>query len=191
MNEREIMMLDAAVSVFARYGVKKTTMGDIAEAAGVARQTLYNAYPGKGEVIRAAVRHVGATTYDAVCAAWKKADTLEDKLEAFLVIGPLAWYDRVQESPDTAELIEGIHAAAQEEMEALNSRFTTLLEEMFRPHAEPIEAAGMTIETFADFVFTSAHGAKHTAPSRAVVEARLNALKQTVLTLIGKVGSSD
>lgn len=190
MNKRENVILDAAVSVFGRYGVKKTTMGDIAEAAGVARQTLYNAYPGKEEVIRAAVRHFGNLTYEAVCDEWSSSTSLEEKLEAFLVIGPLDWYDRVQQSPDTAELIEGLHSAAREEMEAINRRFTEMLRTLFQPHRSQIEAAGMTVEAFADFVFSSAHGAKQSAQSRAEVETRLTTLKQTVLILIGKAVES-
>lgn len=191
MNPKELQMLRAAISVFARYGVRKTTMSDIAQAAGVSRQTLYNAYPGKEELIRAAVRHIGDQTFQAVKAAWADAGTPREKLQAYLTLGPLAWYDHIQESPDTEELYEGINAAARDELDASHQRFTQLLNELFTPHKGAIEAAGMTVPAFADFVFASAHGAKHGAGSRDVVETRLHMLTQSVLSVIGNADTSD
>lgn len=38
--------LDAAVELIARWGVAKTTLGDVARAAGMSRATLYRAVPG-------------------------------------------------------------------------------------------------------------------------------------------------
>lgn len=38
--------------LFARYGVKRTSMGDIAREGGVARQTLYNSFNNKDAVLR-------------------------------------------------------------------------------------------------------------------------------------------
>ena len=56
MNSRTQNILEAAQIVFARYGVSKTTMSDIAREAGVARQTVYNAFATKNEVLREVVR---------------------------------------------------------------------------------------------------------------------------------------
>ena len=56
MTEREIHILECAFSVFSRYGVKRASMTDIAEEAGIARQTLYNAFSNKDEILRATIR---------------------------------------------------------------------------------------------------------------------------------------
>ena len=47
MDERHLDILKAAWAMFARYGFGKTTMSDIANEAGVARQTVYNAFSSK------------------------------------------------------------------------------------------------------------------------------------------------
>ena len=47
MEQREVKIVDAAFRVFSRYGVKRTTMNDIAEEAGLVRQTLYTVYKNK------------------------------------------------------------------------------------------------------------------------------------------------
>ena len=48
-------ILDAAYSVFERYGIEDGTMGDIAEAAGVGRATLYRYFAGKDVLLEALV----------------------------------------------------------------------------------------------------------------------------------------
>ena len=40
-QEKDDQIIEAATSVFLRYGFRRTTMGDIAEAAGVSRPALY------------------------------------------------------------------------------------------------------------------------------------------------------
>jgi AcrR family transcriptional regulator len=47
---KELQILDAAAKVFARYGFRKTTMGDIVREAGVARATVYKYFRTKEKV---------------------------------------------------------------------------------------------------------------------------------------------
>lgn len=53
MTDRERTILDAAMRVFMRHGVRRASMTDIGKEAGVSRQTLYNAFRGKEDVLRA------------------------------------------------------------------------------------------------------------------------------------------
>lgn len=54
-NEMLGRILRAARACFARYGVHRTSMNDVAQAAGVSRQTLYNTISGRQELIEAVV----------------------------------------------------------------------------------------------------------------------------------------
>lgn len=54
-DEREQQILDAAVAQIIRHGYDKTTMGDIADAAGVSRGTVYLYFKGKDELFEALV----------------------------------------------------------------------------------------------------------------------------------------
>jgi|ETNmetMinimDraft_26_1059896.scaffolds.fasta_scaffold87106_2 AcrR family transcriptional regulator len=49
------VLLDAAREVVMRFGYRKTTLEDIADAAGVSRATLYYYFPNKEEVFRALI----------------------------------------------------------------------------------------------------------------------------------------
>jgi AcrR family transcriptional regulator len=48
--------LDGAVRAVAKYGSRKTTMGDIAVLAGIAKATLYNHFRARDDVYRDALR---------------------------------------------------------------------------------------------------------------------------------------
>ncbi|GAC1396580.1 MAG: TetR family transcriptional regulator FadR [Chloroflexota bacterium] len=56
-------LLDAALRLFGQYGISRTTVDDIAEAADVARQTVFNHFPYKEafalELASATIRDVG------------------------------------------------------------------------------------------------------------------------------------
>lgn len=181
MSERESTIQKAAVSVMSRYGLSKTTMADIAAEAGVSRQTLYNAYANKEEVVRAAVRSLGMTAIADFVAACATASSLEDKIDAFFRVGPLCWYDMVAESPDMADIVEGLHKMAQDEMADLARRWTATIE------TELAGQLGSTndAQAMADFIYSTAANAKIGAENRQALEQRLDLLKRAVLGLAG------
>ncbi|MCV6592156.1 MAG: TetR/AcrR family transcriptional regulator [Silicimonas sp.] len=181
MSERNKIILEAAMSMFARYGVNKTTMADIATEAGVARQTVYNAYQNKDDLLRAVVRAKSLESEAAVLAAWEGSREFEDKLDAFFELGPLSWYDSIQQAPDTAELIEGVHRIACGEMDEAAERWRGYFETEIARH---FDGAALDIPALADFIHSTAGNAKIGAASRAELEARLACLKASLLALL-------
>lgn len=184
MSDRNTRILEAAQSVFARYGVGKTTMNDIAREAGVARQTLYNSYPGKDEVVRAVVQNSFEQTFQQVADAWQTAHSLEDKLDVFFELGPLAWYDAVESSPDAAEFLDGVHMVAKEEMERAGQRGTEVFSAMLHEYAPGLANTPGGIEAIAEFIYSTAINAKKNAANRQVLEQRLAVLKASVLAMV-------
>ncbi|HYI60734.1 MAG TPA: TetR/AcrR family transcriptional regulator [Acidimicrobiales bacterium] len=81
--------LDSALDLVARWGVAKTTLGDVARATGVSRATLYRTFPGgKDELFALLAQREVARFLDVVGRA-------------------------LDSSPDTtAALVDGLHAAA-------------------------------------------------------------------------------
>jgi len=61
MNEaKKAKVIEAAQSVFFRYGYRRVTMRDIAEAAGISRPALYLLFCSKEEVFEATLRTFSA-----------------------------------------------------------------------------------------------------------------------------------
>ena len=180
MSDRNTRIIEAAGRLFSRYGVSKTTMNDIAREAGVARQTLYNAYPSKDEILRGAVQSHLRKTLDEIVEAWMRVDGLDAKLQLFFDLGPLAWYDQVKSSPEMEELVDGIHSVAKAEMEHFEAQW-------IRAFQRELEVAGVLAEdrsALADFVYSSATNAKYSAGSRDILVKRLELLRKAVVRLV-------
>ena len=50
-EETRAAIADAAVALFAARGFAETTMGEVAEAAGVSRRTAYRHFPSKDDLV--------------------------------------------------------------------------------------------------------------------------------------------
>lgn len=78
---REI--LSAAKNLFSLYGLKKTTMEDIANAMGKGKSTLYYYFPGKTEIFEAVVDEELKNFLRLTRQAINMATTAKDKLKAY------------------------------------------------------------------------------------------------------------
>jgi TetR/AcrR family transcriptional regulator, regulator of autoinduction and epiphytic fitness len=103
-DARQLALLDAAVGVFARYGFRKTSMEEVARAAGVSRQGLYLQFANKEELFRKALEHSLNTQLIAAEAALSRQ---QDSLEHRLIAACDAWAGRFVGSlgADAADLM--------------------------------------------------------------------------------------
>ncbi len=184
MTERDVLILNAAEAVFSRYGVSKTTMHDIAVTAGVSRQTLYNAYPNKKEILRATFRMGAHKIMAAVQTKWNEQHHLGEKLDTFFELGPLALYDVIQSSPEAADLIDGLNTIAHDELIELSKIWIKMFEDAISAHIPPDATSRFDISDLADFVYFSSLNAKYYSANRQVLSSRLNILKASVLSLL-------
>lgn len=81
-----VRLVDGALQCLAHQGLAKTTVDDIARAAGLSRATLYRTFPGgKDAVLAAVVETEGARCFSALAVAMGDAHDLEDALVAGVV----------------------------------------------------------------------------------------------------------
>lgn len=78
-------IIDAALVCYARVGVSRTTVEDIAAQAGVSRATLYRTFAGRPGIELAVVRREAAAFFDAVEVRLQDARSLEDVVVAAFV----------------------------------------------------------------------------------------------------------
>src|ERR1700732_3262639 len=80
-SARKAHVLETALTVFARHGFRKTSIEDIARAAGISRQGIYLHFKNKDEIFSAAIQKA---LDDGLHAANRILDddrlTLEEKL---------------------------------------------------------------------------------------------------------------
>ncbi len=89
---RKLAVLDAASAVFARHGFRKTSMDEVARAAGVSRQGLYLQFANKEELFRKTLEHSLSCQLNAAIAALASE---QDSLEVRLVAACSAWSGRL------------------------------------------------------------------------------------------------
>ena len=118
MLARKSTILDAAFLVFSRYGYKRSTMNDIASEAGVARQTLYNAFANKETILRAIIRQMTDAMLSDLERVASEGCSLDEAIEMIFNHTARIPFDTIKSSPHAQELIDGFHAAAQEELQA-------------------------------------------------------------------------
>ena len=179
-------LIEAAFETFSRYGVRKTTMADIAQAAGVSRQTLYNRFANKDEVLRGAVNYLALHRLETMQSDWAQTSDLGSKIEVFFSAAPIFWYDLIRQTPDAADLVEGLHIAAKSELDLAHERWKAALAGMLHPFHNRTGAAGPQTEALADFLYSAAYTAKIDAADRDQLLQRLAVLKAAVLALLGK-----
>ena len=79
-------LLDAAAALFTRYGLRRWSMDDVAELAGVGRATVYRRFPTRDDLVHATVAREANRFFSAVAAAVAGAEGVEAKVvEGFLV----------------------------------------------------------------------------------------------------------
>ena len=185
MNDREKSIVEAAVRLFSRYGVKRTSMNDIAREAGIARQTLYNAFANKDEVLKATIRLFTGRAMDAIATGLADRAALSDRLDLVFEHIAVQPFELLHASPNTEDIIEGFDSASRDEISLSNERFRATIEELLEPYRAEIGKSGLTTRAFSDFIRHAASAAKHNARDRAHLNALLASLKTAAAAVAG------
>lgn len=128
-DPRRAVILGAAFEAFCRYGVRRTTMDDIARATGQSRTALYLHFPNKQAICRALVAHY----FDATEARMRAAlvpglDPVAALAAAFAAkAGPEM--AAMLESPHGEELVDANTAAAADIVQDGEGRVAAVLAE--------------------------------------------------------------
>ncbi len=95
-GERRAEVLDAALRTFARFGYRKTSMGDIADEARISRQGLYFLFASKSSLFREAAERgveldLSAAEEALTTAVWPLSERILDAFDAWAgrYIGPM------------------------------------------------------------------------------------------------------
>lgn len=188
MTGKNLKMLDAAVATFARYGVKRTTMGDVATEAGISRQTLYSSFPNKDELLAAAILHLSEGIMSQVYAEWETVTNFDEQLDIYFKRAVIAVFEMIKTSP----VVDGIAGQSTEFRKDVAARALLKVGEMAQralaeklsPFRKEIEDTGQTIEQFAAFIYTTAKGLENIATTSEELLPLLESLKISILKTI-------
>ena len=179
-SEKEDHVLNAAREVFLRYGYTRTTMADVAKAAGMSRPSLYLLYPGK-EQLYSAVIHLGnAEAFQDICDRTKAADTLEQKLGVALERWVAQSWDLEKANPDAGGFFDYTFPAVQEIYAKFQTSLAGLLQDAV--HASTLE---VTPEELARTLLYSLWGPKAIAKDGAELRRMIAVQVSLVVAALG------
>jgi AcrR family transcriptional regulator len=166
-DARQSALLDAAVAVFARYGFRKTSMEEVARAAGVSRQGLYLQFANKEELFRKALEHSLSSQLNEALEALGRG---EDSLEIRIIAACNAWSGRFIGSlgADAADLMCASTSLAGATLTHYEAQFEAALTRAVAdsPLAGFCTTSGMSPADLARTLHATARGLKQRSASR-------------------------
>jgi len=183
MTDIKSTVIQAAIEVFSQYGVKKTSMSDIAERAGVSRQTLYVNFKNKDEMLAAAMQGVIGGIYENLESQWGSCDSVEEKLTAYFDIAIISTYDLLKSQPDSEDILRGVGELSSGVAKNADQKKVRMWTEQLQACEEKLEQAGTNPKAVAQFIVSTTVNLLYTASSRKELKALLQTLKHSVIAL--------
>ena len=178
----------AALGLFTRYGYRKTSIDDIAQAAQVAKRTVYLHFENKAAVFLAILEYLGNQVRQRCGAAERMGGTAVDRLAGLLDAYFGMGFELFSKSEHMPELEETFSRLARARIGYLNTEYEALLATFLRSLEKTGEIQGpprgLTVEQIVHLLVRAAEGAKHDPDvrgDRKSLERRLREL--AILTL--------
>lgn len=131
-------ILAVAGETFDQRGLRGTTMDDIAEAAGVARKTVYNYFENKPKLVGEVIEQASART---AAAALKSLDMTEPP-EDLIVNAAMALLEQARHSQYTEMLLRPDALAITAKIVEQSDLIARVERAFWAPILEPLRAAG-------------------------------------------------
>lgn len=179
-SEKQAHILAAAQSLFLRYGVRRTSMDDVAREAGIAKGTVYLSFESKDALFAALAEKMCADALAAGRRAMDSAGSDVGGLAAFLdtVIG--APNRLLAASPHAAELLGSKQAFAASALASYHAGIDATLQER-------LARLGIRNQAAAEMIVAAAHGALKTGDTaEAAYRTRLSTLIETLIAGLRK-----
>ncbi|NHN34528.1 TetR/AcrR family transcriptional regulator [Paenibacillus agricola] len=103
-DKKKLHILSVALDMFFKYGYKRVSMNEIAEAAGISRAGLYLHFKSKEEVFNATILHYGDSLLEEIVAGLSSKKMPEDKILYAFEVWSINNFDQSLNSPEVKEM---------------------------------------------------------------------------------------
>jgi AcrR family transcriptional regulator len=183
----------AALELFTRFGYRKTSIDDIAEAAQVAKRTVYLHFENKAAVFLAILEYLGDQVRRRCGAAERMGGTAMDRLAGLLDAYFGMGFELFSKSEHMPELEETFSKLARARISDLTTEYQARLARFLRSLEKTGEIEGpprgLTVEQIVHLLVRAAEGAKHDPDvqgDRKALERRLRELAIIVISAMKK-----
>ena len=174
-KDKRSRILDAAQSLFLRYGVKRTALDDVVREAGIAKGTLYLYFDSKDALFAAIAERFYAETLRNAEEAIASSSSITARIVGCLDAYIGSMHRLTAQSPHIAELTETKEALAAEICGAFDRKMRDLLRKVLRD-------GGIERRDAVEMFFAAAVGTLETGDTAAKpYRARLTALTDVLV----------
>ena len=181
-QDKKARVVEAAESVFLRFGYRRTTMGDLAAAAGMSRPALYLVFCSKEEVFEAVLRAFTARTLAEIRQGLDAHPTPFDRLRFAFELWAVRPFGFFEASPELRESLHGGLAFAKGALDEALAAFEALLVEILAPLGAAAPARALPPDQIARVLTRAVHGFKESARDSEELRAMIDGLLEMVLT---------
>jgi AcrR family transcriptional regulator len=168
--KKRLAILKAAAVLFSRHGFKRTSIDLIAEAAKVAKPTIYAHFEDKDALFAAVCSLFMEQLLESAQRA-RALPALQQRVSGILGAKFTMYFEVVLRSPYADELIHATNELVSDVIEKTDVRYKALLvEELLQCEARrelSISALQLSADSLADALLQAAHGAGYNAKSAA------------------------
>lgn len=183
----------AGLKLFTQYGYRKTSIDDIAQAAQVAKRTVYLHFENKAAVFLAILEYLGDQVRQRCAAAERAGGTAVDRLTGLLDAYFGMGFELFSKSEHMPELEETFSKLARSRMGDLNTEYQERLARFLRSLQTAGEIGepprGLSVKEIVYILLRAAEGAKHDAKvkgDRQALQQHLRKLATLALAAMKK-----
>ncbi len=181
-------VFDAAADVFAQYGFRRTTMNDIAQAAGISRPALYLMFDNKEHLFHELAAYRINLALKEAKAVLAGGDPVTQRFINALMVFEKVYTEPVANSPHGEELIDvNMSLAADVMTKGYSSLVTTLakvLKDADSAGEVSFENTPMSHKAFVELLLSSMKGIKKMAGSKEEYRKQTEQVAQIFLAKI-------
>jgi AcrR family transcriptional regulator len=149
-DQRKHDILEAAVTVFARAGLEKGKIVDIAKEAGIGKSTVYEYFASKDEIFLA-IFNIFFQEFEQLFQQIRDADETPEAKIHMVINSSFSYLKEMLEGPHSDNWPIVMEILAQGMRDQRHGQLQMSLADMFRAsmvHIEPIIAAGVAADVF-------------------------------------------
>lgn len=169
---------------FCKYGLSKTTMADVANSAGISRQSLYNRFKNKDELVRLIVRLYFKKNLSLCNNELKTKNNLKDILDTLVQYFIIEAWMTARSLPISDGLEQSNHSIISKEVADATDKKITLIKNTFFNYLNKNTRKKEIAYDLAKYFCASANGIKSSANDELELYSLCKTLKLTLESVI-------
>jgi len=179
--ERRRHIVQIAAEIFLRRGFARTSLLEIAQAAGLSRPTLYASFPDKAGLFRAVIETMVARKLDELRQGLTERSGFQAKLGFLCESWSLEGFELVQANPDAKDMFDLKFEVVQESHAAFEALLSDFLGEALGETSLPYSA-----EALATMISAAMSGFKQRSQDSRQLSESIRCVMDVVTQALGK-----